>query len=166
MLVEQIYHKEDRAGYLKRKTIVFERVKEFGLFLTSVNIRSWYFPSTKKCQWYNEFEIWVFYKLNQTLQSLLWGEKPSRENENVKYELTNIERKENGNWVEIGVTDNSDSFPKVLHCFKVNEEKLKTDQTTFVKIKIVSNISRIFLYLQKRLFRFTRKSLKNCVFFL
>ena len=32
-----------------------------------------------------------------TIQSLLWGEKPYGENENVKYELANTERKENRN---------------------------------------------------------------------
>ena len=48
------------------------------------------------------------------------------------------------------MTDDLDSCSKVLHCFKVNEEKLKTGQKTFVKIKIVS-------YIYKRLFRFTGK---------
>ena len=79
---------------------------------------------------------------NQVFQSLLWGEKPYWENENVKYELANIKRKENRNWVEVGVTDNSDSCSKGLHCFKVTEEKFKTGQRTFVKIKIVSYISK------------------------
>ena len=57
------------------------------------------------------------------------------------------------------MTDDLDSCSKVLHCFKVNEEKLKTGQRTFVKIKIVS-------YIYKRLFRLTKKNvrLKNCAF--
>ena len=42
------------------------------------------------------------------------------------------------------MTDNSDSCSKGLHCFKLNEEKFKTGQTTFVKIKIVSYISKDF----------------------
>ena len=95
----------------------------------------------------------VFYKSNQTFQSLLWGEKPYWKNENVKYEFANIDRKENRKWVEVGVTDDLDSCSKVLHCFKVNEEKLKTGQRTFVKIKIVS-------YIYKRLFRLTKKNRK------